>query len=144
MHTTGMLIASYKDFSMASWRWPHFKPWELACRCPSPGCRGEYWHDPAFLDALEALRVRVGKPLKINSGHRCAVRNHIAGGAARSRHRKIAVDINLRGHDRHELLAAAIDLGFTGIGRGRTFLHHDRRPIPATWTYARAESAWQI
>lgn len=128
---------------MAGWRWPHFSPRELACHCPARGCRGEYWHDPAFLDALEALRARVGAPLKINSGHRCAVRNHLVGGAPESRHRRIAVDIALRGHDRQVLLAAAIDCGFTGIGRGRTFLHLDRRRVAASWTYPGAEAAWQ-
>lgn len=85
----------------------------------------------------------MGKPLKINSGHRCAVRNQLVGGVLRSRHRKIAVDISLRGHDRHAMLAAAIALGFTGIGRGRTFIHLDRRPIPATWTYVGADCSWQ-
>ncbi len=129
---------------MAGWRWPHFRPEELACKCRSRGCRGEYWHDPAFLDALEALRTRADKPLRINSGHRCGVRNLLVRGAARSRHRRIAVDISLLRQDRHALLAAAIDCGFTGIGRGRTFLHLDRRPIAATWTYTGAEESWQI
>ena len=129
---------------MAGWRWPHFSPRELACQCPARGCRGEYWHDPAFLDGLETLRARVGAPLKINSGHRCAVRNHLVGGAPRSRHRRMAVDIALGGHDRQALLEAAMACGFTGIGRGRTFLHLDRRPIAASWTYTGAEAAWQI
>ncbi|MFN7163854.1 MAG: D-Ala-D-Ala carboxypeptidase family metallohydrolase [Hyphomonas sp.] len=139
-----MLIASYKDVPMAGWRWPHFTPLELACKCPARGCRGEYWHDPVFLDGLEALRAAAGRPLRINSGHRCSVRNHLAGGAPRSRHRRIAVDIALRNHDRHALMEAAAGCGFTGIGRGRTFLHLDRRPIPATWTCKGAEASWQI
>ncbi|MBA3068136.1 MAG: hypothetical protein FP825_06635 [Hyphomonas sp.] len=139
-----MLIASYKDFSMAGWAWPHFHPVELACKCRSRGCRGEYWHDPKFIDALEALRGRVGRPLKINSGHRCGVRNVLVGGAPESRHRRIAADISLSGHDRHAFLNAAIDSGFTGIGRGRTFIHLDRRMSPATWTYKGADASWQI
>jgi hypothetical protein len=138
-----MLIASYKDFSMADWRWPHFRPAELACKCRAGGCQGEYWHDPAFLDALEALREKVGKKIRINSGHRCAIRNMMVGGAVESRHRRIAVDIALAGHDRHALLAFAKECGFTGIGRGRTFLHLDRRKTPASWTYPGAATSWR-
>jgi hypothetical protein len=33
--------------------------------------------------------------------------------------------------------------GFTGIGRGKTFIHLDRRAIPAEWTYKGAEDSWQ-
>lgn len=129
---------------MAGWAWPHFHPVELACKCRSRGCQGEYWHDPKFLDALEALRGRVGRPLKINSGHRCGVRNVLVGGAPESRRRRIAADISLSGHDRHVFLKAAIDSGFTGIGRRRTFIHLDRRMSPATWTYKGADASWQI
>lgn len=139
-----MLIASYKDFSLAGWAWPHFRPVELACKCLISGCRGEYWHDPAFLDALEALRAKMRRPIRINSGHRCAVRNALVRGAPRSFHRRIAVDVSLSNHDPHKLEAAALDCGFTGIGRGRTFLHLDRRAIPARWTYAGADKTWQM
>jgi len=139
-----MLIASYQSFSVAGWRWPHFYPLERACKCISNGCRGEYWHDPAFLDGLEALRKIMRRPFRINSGHRCSVRNAVAGGAPRSFHRRIAADISLSGHDRHRFFRAAEKCGFTGVGRGRTFIHLDRRAIPATWTYPGAEASWRI
>jgi hypothetical protein len=138
-----MLIASYRDVSRKDWRWPHFRPVELACKCRGRGCRGEYWHDPEFLDALERLRARMRRPLIINSAHRCGVRNALVRGAPRSRHRKLAVDISLDKHNRHTFFRAAQALGFTGIGRGRTFIHLDRQPIPAVWTYPGAESAWE-
>lgn len=128
---------------MAGWRWPHFRPRELACRCQAQACGGEYWHDPDFLDALEALRTLARKPIRINSGHRCAVRNHLVGGDPNSRHRRIAADIALTRHDRHALLKSAQACGFTGIGRGRTFLHLDRRKTPAIWTYPGAAASWQ-
>ncbi|MBI1399258.1 D-Ala-D-Ala carboxypeptidase family metallohydrolase [Hyphomonas sp.] len=111
-----MLIASYRHLSMAGWAWPNFRPVELACKCRWHGCRGEYWQEPVFLDALEALREKVGRAIRNNSGHRCGVRNVLVGGAAKSRHRRIAVDISLSGHDRHAVLEAAIACGFTGIG----------------------------
>lgn len=134
-----MLYSSYKLVSCANWRWPHFSAQELACRCGGRGCNHAYWHDAEFLDALEALRAQVGRPLKINSGHRCAIWNSVVGGAPASRHRRIAVDIALKGHDRRALVEAAERLGFTGIGIAKTFLHLDRRETPARWTYPGAE-----
>lgn len=138
-----MLIRSVSLFDTTGWRWPHFSPRELACKCGGRFCDGEYWHDPSFLDSLEALRRRVGRPLMVNSGHRCAGWNVEIGGAPQSRHLEIAVDISLIGHDRFALLAAAEQLGFTGIGLGRNFLHLDRRLQPARWYYKRSRSSWR-
>lgn len=135
-----MLYPSFADVPCAGWRWPHFTPQELACRCQGRGCRGAYYHDPAFLDALETLRAETGRPLIINSAHRCAVWNTLTGGAPMSWHRKLAVDIRLQPHDRDPLIAAAVACGFTGIGAGRTFLHLDRRAVPARWTYGHEEA----
>lgn len=125
-----------------SWRWPHFSVRELACRCAGRYCAGAYWHDPEFLNALEALRAEAGRALVVTSGHRCALWNAAVGGAPLSRHRQLAVDIALAGHERHALRAAAIGRGFTGLGLARTFLHLDRRGRPATWTYTGSSSAW--
>jgi len=125
------------------WCWPHFTITELACRCAGRFCRGEYWHDPAFLDALEALRREVGRVLIITSGHRCDQWNAAIGGAPRSQHKQIAADIWLSGHDRHALLSSAEAAGFTGIGRGKTFIHLDRRAVPARWYYKGSAEIWQ-
>ncbi|NBC21332.1 MAG: hypothetical protein GVY06_09885 [Alphaproteobacteria bacterium] len=122
---------------IADWRWPHFAATELACNCAGRYCTGRYWHDPAFLDALEDLRARAGhRPLIISSGHRCAQWNAAVGGAPRSLHKTIAADILLSGHDRERLEAAARAAGFTGIGLAARFIHLDRRARPARWTYA--------
>lgn len=56
-----MLIAHFPNFDLAAWRWPHFSPRELACRCGGHFCAGDYWHDEGFLDALEALRTAPGR-----------------------------------------------------------------------------------
>ncbi len=138
-----MLIRSVSLFDTTGWRWPHFSPRELACRCRGQFCDGAYWHDPEFLDALEKLRGAVGGPLVINSGHRCRGWNAKMGGAEHSMHKQIAVDIALDGHDRFALLAAAESLGFTGIGLGRSFLHLDRRARPARWYYKGSRALWQ-
>ena len=136
-------IVSAREALGASWRWPHFSVAELACRCAGRFCDSEYYHDAEFLDALEVLREKVGRALIINSGHRCAQWNAAVGGAPRSMHKMLAVDISLIAHDRHALLSAARALGFNGIGMARTFLHLDRRAVPANWFYKGAHTLWQ-
>lgn len=126
----------------ASWRWPHFSVRELACRCAGKFCNGQYWHDAEFLDALEDLRARAGRPLVLTSGHRCAGWNAAVGGAPLSRHKQIAADIQIAGHSPGALLDAAIGAGFTGLGLGRSFLHVDRRARPARWYYPGSERLW--
>jgi hypothetical protein len=142
-------LASWRDIGdlidHQDWldRWPNFLPEELACNCGGRFCDGAYHHDEAFLDALQALRNDVGRPLKINSGHRCARWNAAVGGAPMSQHKRLAVDISLDGHDRHALEANAIAHGFTGIGRGLAFIHLDRRAVPTSWNYgAASRAAW--
>jgi zinc D-Ala-D-Ala carboxypeptidase len=134
------LFPDASKFDAKDWRWPHFSARELSCDC-NRYCEGEYYHDPAFLDALEAMRAIVG-PLKINSGHRCRRHNKAVGGARASMHvRAMAVDISLAGHDRKILALAARKAGFRGIGYGRTFLHVDLGARRA-WTYPGAMPAW--
>lgn len=118
-------LAATVDWDHA--RWPHFTSFELACKC-NRYCFREYWHDPDFLDRLQALRFAMNRPLRINSAHRCDLHNAAVGGAALSMHKTIAADISIRGYDadrRKRLLAQARRIGFTGFGFYRTFLHLD-------------------
>lgn len=119
-------------------RWPDFVPAEFACKSS-----GQYFHDEKFLDKLQALRYLLDKPMRINSGHRSVEHNKSVGGAPKSQHLKIAVDISLTGHDRHEMVALAKNLGFTGIGYGSTFLHLDLRDNPAEWYYPNSKQYWR-
>ena len=136
-------ILSAEEALKESWRWSHFSVMELACRCGGRFCAGEYYHDADFLSALEALRKSTGRPLIVNSGHRCAQWNAAVGGAPRSMHKTIAVDVSLVAQDRHALRTKAGLLGFNGIGMARTFLHLDRRAVPAHWFYKGAKELWQ-
>ncbi|MEO1642315.1 MAG: D-Ala-D-Ala carboxypeptidase family metallohydrolase [Pseudomonadota bacterium] len=141
-----MLFASTDEAVVAlsgAWRWPHFSIRELACRCGGRFCSGSYWHDPDFLDALEVLRAEVGAPLIVTSGHRCPQWNAAVGGAPLSRHKRIAVDILLTGHDRFAVRDASLRTGFLGQGLARTFIHLDRRARPATWYYGRSKDRWE-
>jgi hypothetical protein len=137
-------VAAAQTALQDAWRWPHFSIGELSCHCRGRFCGGQYWHDPTFLDALEAVREQVGRPLIINSGHRCDQWNAAVGGAALSQHKRLAVDISLRGHDRRALLEAAKEKGFNGLGLARSFLHLDRRMRPAIWFYKGSKHLWQI
>lgn len=148
--TTGRQIArglhpSWAEVDESLWRWPNFTPRELACKC-GRHCRGEYFHDPDFLDHLEALRAEVDRPLRITSGRRCHRHNMAVGGASRSQHMlRIAADISLANHSRVALARAAVKVGFTGVGFGRTFLHLDLRAgRPVSWNYtSNAAAGWK-
>lgn len=142
-----MLYKSVAEFRAAKlpWRWPNFSPEELACKC-NKYCKGEYVHNPNFLDRLQALRVRWGAPLVLNSGHRCPKHNKAVGGAKNSQHLDVAGDIRTADYDlaeRRLLYAEATNVGFTGIGRAKTFLHVDLRPGPLTeWGYGDSLKYW--
>ena len=131
-----------KSALLAGWRWPNFSLAELVCRCAGRFCYGSYWHEPSFLDRLQALRDRIGKPLIVTSAHRCALWNAAVGGAPHSQHKRIAVDLSLQGHDRRALLQAAQHAGFTGFGLAQTFLHLDTRQAPATCFYPGSKALW--
>lgn len=107
------------------WTWTNFTPQELSCK----HC-GEYYHDPASLDALQALRNAWGKPLVINSAHRCAAHNRAIGGAKASRHLRIAFDCRCPATEQQAFAAAAEKAGFTGIGTypSKGFVHVDTGP----------------
>ena len=101
-------------------RWPNFHPKEFAS--PDNGCL-PYW--PEFFDRVQTARTAVGKPFKINSAHRSWRYNLAVGGAPKSEHKRLAVDISLRGHDKFMLRDALRAAGFKGIGMYQTFLHAD-------------------
>lgn len=135
------LYENWRRFS-GEWRWPDFTPRELACKCGGRYCSGQYWHDPAFLDSLQAVRRVMGAPVLVNSGHRCALWNARVGGAPRSEHKRIAADIRLAGHAPGSLLGAAAQAGFGGFGFYRTFLHIDLRRGPRWFGGAQAQAFW--
>ena len=114
----------------------HFSKKELECRC---GC-GTCFVSKAALDKLELLRVLLRRPVYINSACRCPVYNAKVGGAPLSQHRSTqrrpstAFDISLRNVRKDELIQAAIQAGFKGIGENyKTFVHIDDRNYYARW-----------
>ena len=109
----------------------------MACR----HC-GEGYTWPEFMDRLQSARDRVGRPFRIHSAHRCALHNARVGGAPLSQHLRLAVDIGLRGHDRHALHAALRAAGFRGFGFYRTFIHADLGPAREWFGGNHARKLW--
>ena len=119
-----MIYDHYSDVEVfEQWRWKNFTAKELSCKC----C-GEYYHDEYSLDLIQAAREIIGKPLVINSAHRCKSHNKASGGSKQSQHLRLAFDINLDKHDKEKLLSGLYEAGFTTFGLYRTFLHTDKRP----------------
>lgn len=62
--------------------WNHFTEEEFSCNC---GC-GVNEIKSELIDRLETVRKIYGKPMRINSGHRCKVSNDKAGSSDTSSH----------------------------------------------------------
>jgi uncharacterized protein YcbK (DUF882 family) len=119
----------------------NFRSEEFACPC----C-GWADIDPRLVAGLQKLREALGKPIRINSGCRCARHNKRIGGAPKSQHAQgRAADISVAGMGARDLYAAARGL-FSGYGVDdeRAFLHVDTRDKPARWCYRGGrETAWR-
>lgn len=117
---------------------PHFNSDEFKCRDGTSAPP-----DPKLLRLLEAMRVKVGKAIHVNSAYRSDAYNKKVGGSPGSQHminhpknptpNFRAADIRIDGMTPTEVAKLAISLGFTGIGIYKTFTHVDVRPKPARW-----------
>lgn len=121
---------------------PHFSDAELACRC---GCGMLPKRD--FMERVEILRLRYGRPMRVTSAARCPEYNAKVSSTGRTGPHTTgrAIDIGIDRADAYELLGLALDAGFSGIGvqqkgQGR-FLHLDDlidepgQPRPTIWSY---------
>lgn len=117
----GKLYRHYTDYS-GLWPWADCSAREIACPC----C-GEMYLDAVAMDALQKLRAEWGKPVRINSGHRCAAHNKAVNGVADSMHlRAVAFDCHCPKAEQTAFVLAAIKSGFTGIGDSyKNFVHVD-------------------
>lgn len=111
----------------------YFKLSEFACKET-----GENKIDHEFVAALDELRERCNFPFVITSGYRSPKHSVEAAKERPGRHSEgIAADIQVSyGVQRHKVVEHAIDLGFTGIGVAKTFVHVDQREGQhVLWTY---------
>jgi len=129
----------YEHWSeVKAWEWKNFLPAEVACPC----C-GELYLDRISMDRIQKARDLVGRPLIINSAHRCPIHNARVGGAPLSQHKLIAFDVSLIGYDRKYLFSVLKQAGFTSFGLYRTFIHADVRP-GRLWYGKGAKELWSF
>jgi len=94
--------------------------------------------DKDFLLRLDALRDACGFPFKITSGYRDKTHPIERVKATPGMHSLgIAVDIFAPdGITKRKIVQNAIELGFNGIGVGKSFIHVDtRKDYPVIWGY---------
>lgn len=110
------------------WTWKNFTARELACKGT-----GRIRLQRKALDALQALRDEVGKPMLITSAYRSPEHNAAVGGSPTSRHMfGDAFDVVMVGHDPKTFEEAARRAGFRGFGyypeSSPPFMHIDMGP----------------
>ena len=119
------------------WRWPHFTPDEMRCKC---GCGRLPDYSPFtpfadFMDWLEGVRVEYGERMTVSSGYRCPESDTSA-----KRHQVGAADVKVSHEDAHRLADIAFKRGVNGIGfnikgrMGQRFIHLDRVRT-GIWSY---------
>jgi len=129
-----MMMAERKNNFVKPRFGKHFLCEEFACPC----C-GTCLMDRDFMIALNQLRLIAGRPIKINSGYRCAKHNKAVGGASHSQHLVgRAADIVIAGLTLNEMveLAERIDVfcnGGIGVYPQAGFIHVDSRGYRARW-----------
>jgi zinc D-Ala-D-Ala carboxypeptidase len=124
------LYQSWKDVPKDKWRWSNFSPRELACKGT-----GRLLVDEVALDALQALRTKLGRPIIVVSAYRSPEHNRRVGGAKNSYHLQgVAFDIRMDNHNPWEFELAAKACGFRGFGyySKSGFMHIDTGPA-RTW-----------
>ena len=91
-----------------------------------------------FIHALDQLRESCGFPFAITSGYRDPSHSVEAKKEKAGQHTLgIAADIAVSGgSQRFIIVSKALELGFSGIGVARTFVHVDiRTSQPVLWCY---------
>ena len=134
-----MIYPHYSQVPLDIWRWPSFPTDEPYLSCP---CCGELYLDEEAMYCIQAARRLLGKPLRLNSGHRCPIHNAHVGGAPLSQHKKIAFDIPITGIDRGDLIRVCIEAGFRSFGGYQTFLHADLRSKRRWYGGEKARKLW--
>jgi uncharacterized protein YcbK (DUF882 family) len=115
---------------------PNFTVKEMRCPC---GCELVDM-DVHFMDKLQELRDILKQPVRVLSGYRCINHNEKVGGVKNSRHLiGIAADVSTWGMSSegiYRLLRESLNLGFTGIGVGKNYIHLDNRKSKGKmWVY---------
>ena len=121
----------------------YFTDAEMRCRC----CNVNHCTS-SLMDALNALRLAIGKPITVTSGYRCRKHNAEVGGEPNSQHcTGNAADVKVEGMTPAEIYRAALKIpAFGGFGVASTFCHLDVRVVSAKWCYGSdgKQCAWDL
>lgn len=105
------------------WPWKNFTPEEISCRHCDELWTSSSNDTPLYfkraMDKLQELRDKWGKPIVINSGHRCIKHNAEVGGASQSQHLAVAFDCVCPREEQRAFAKMALEVGF-----------HVARPYP--------------
>ena len=99
---------------------------------------GENRMEPEFIERLDELREACGFPFIITSGYRDPSHSIEANKVNPGTHAQgIASDIKVSGGGQRRILVEkAIELGFSGIGVAKGFVHVDiRNNVAVIWSY---------
>jgi len=96
-----------------------------------------------FLEMLDNAREIYGRPMRINSAYRTIYKNQEVKGKPNSTHLEgIAADVHCNNsRDRHDMVNAFLQAGFTRLGIASTFIHvdsgdkHSDKDPNVIWTY---------
>lgn len=114
---------------------------EYDCHCENSSCN-ETRVNGELLELVQMLRARVGRPLVITSGFRCAAhqqelreRGMETASGVSSHELGMAVDLYCSTLDSEYLAKEAEKVGFNNIGLGKKFIHLDVRDGKRRWVY---------
>lgn len=93
--------------------------------------------DKTLVMALDAVRNKLERPMRINSGYRTPEHNEKVGGVKNSQHLKgfaadVHIDNQIIGDEIEALFIEAVGED-CGVGRYNTFIHLDVRGTKARW-----------
>lgn len=121
----------------------HFKFKEYDCPCDYANCNVTIV-DGELLEKVENLRSRIGRPIIITGGFRCAKHQEdlrekgFETAEGRSSHEDgKAADLYCASINGAELALAAEKVGFRNIGTAETWIHADVREGERRWTYSK-------
>ena len=121
MYNQNKFFRHYREVDDTKWQFTYFKPIELASKGDET-----LLLDVDAVSKLDKLRWLLNKPINLNSAYRDPLHNFNVGGSPNSQHLLgTAFDIRLDNHDKYELVKYAKQVGFTGFGYYKTFLHVD-------------------
>ena len=115
---------------------------ELVCR----EGKDEVLYDYRLIEAFQALRDFIGRPMIVNSGYRSPLYNRKVGGSPKSQHvLGRAIDFRINGmaiEDVYQAIRKSGLLGtkIKGLGLYNTFVHIDVRENP----HSRGYSFWDM